>query len=477
MKTRRSISQWLYIGSLTIIIYAFLYAGILANRNLLNPGNLYVDESITFGGVHHILHPESFDKFMWSITDGDDHRYGRILWNSIAVAAYIPSIFFGDVGQLFAGRMLQVALLISSFIVFAHTFIESKLLRIGLIFILAVMPFTTYFMTMPKPEPIMIFCLSLFFYFYKTNNLEKARPYWILLGMAFGSKISILPAIPVLLFAASYNKILARKPIETLRALFLTLIYIFIGFCLAIPMFIKASGIVIIQLGILYLIIRLGVKNKMLAWGLALITALCILAIPEIRNHLPKNLGIRYALEQWIHATFMKLNYGGLDPNYTWRDWSKFFITYWMMMPISIAIVISCLVGSLTTLIFTSLAIRWRQLNSSLLILGALLIIGCLLFVSPFLSIKNRMWGMYLYPGSMLIIASVFYAVELARKKRFETIFNGPLSTSLKYLSATTLIGLLAVAMYFWAPHSVKDIQFLGTRNSIDNYQEWNLGK
>ena len=252
MKTQRSIGQWLYIGSLTILICSFLYAGTIANGNLLNPQNLYIDESITFNGVKKILHPASFNEFIWAITDGDDHRYGRILWNSIALAAYIPSVFFGDIGQLFAGRMLQVALLICSFIILAHTFIESRLLRLGLVFTLAVMPFTTYFMTMPKPEPIMIFCLALFFYFYKKNNLEEAKPYWILLGIAFGAKISILPAIPILLFSALYNKILGRKPIETLRALLLTIFYIFIGFCLAIPMFIKASGIIIIQLGILY---------------------------------------------------------------------------------------------------------------------------------------------------------------------------------------------------------------------------------
>lgn len=477
MKTQSSMSQWLYIGSLTIIVCTFLCAGIFANGNLLNPHNLYVDENITFSGVKNILHPENFSKFIWAITDGDDHRYGRILWNSIAIVAYIPSIFFGDIGQLFAGRMLQVSLLIASFVIFAYTFIESKPLRIALIFTLSVMPFTTYFMTMPKPEPIMIFCLALFFYFYKINNLEEAKPYWILLGMAFGAKISILPAIPILLFAALYKKILGRTPIDNLKALFLTVIYIFIGFCLAIPMFIKASGIVIIQLGILYLIIRLGVKNKMLAWGLALITALCILAIPEIRNHLPKNLGIRYALEQWIHATFMKLNYGGLEPNYTWRDWSKFFITYWLMIPTSVAIGFSCLIGSLTTLIFTGLAIRWRQLDSNFLVLGALLIIGCLMFISPFLSIKNRMWGMYLYPGGILIITSIFYAAELVRKKQISFIFKGPLLATFKNLGWINIIGLLVVATCFWTPHSIHDIQFLGTRSTIEDYREWNLGK
>jgi hypothetical protein len=476
MKTQRSTNQWIYIGSLIIIIASFLYAGILANGNLFNPENLYVDENITFSGVKRILHPGSVDEFIWAITDGDDHRYGRILWNSIAISAYIPAVFFGDIGQLFAGRMLQVALLIASFVIFAHTFIKSKLLRIGLIFTLSIMPFTTYFMTMPKPEPIMIFCLALFFYFYKKNNLEDAKPYWILLGMAFGAKISVLPAIPILLLASLYKKPLRSETVQTLRNLFITIIYIFIGFCLAIPMFIKASGIVIIQLGILYLIIRLGIKNKMLALGLALVTALCILAIPEIRNHLPKNLGIRYALEQWIYATFMKLNYGGLEPNYTWRDWSKFFISYWMMTPASIAIGISCLIGSLITLIFTSLVIRWKQLDSNLLVLVTLLIIGCLMFISPFLSIKNRMWGMYLYPGSILIITSVFYTTELVRKKQFEIIFNGPLSTPLKYLSATTLIGLLVVATYFWAPHSFEDIEFLGKRNSIKDYRGWNIG-
>ena len=124
MKIQRSINQWLYIGSLILIIVSFLYAGILANGNLLTPDNLYVDENITFSGVKRILQPGSVDEFIWAITDGDDHRYGRILWNSIAIVAYIPSIFFGDIGQLFAGRMLQVALLISSFIIFAYTFIE-----------------------------------------------------------------------------------------------------------------------------------------------------------------------------------------------------------------------------------------------------------------------------------------------------------------------------------------------------------------
>lgn len=477
MKIQRSINQWLYIGSLILIIVSFLYAGILANGNLLTPDNLYVDENITFSGVKRILQPGSVDEFIWAITDGDDHRYGRILWNSIAAAAYIPSICFGDIGQLFAGRMLQVALLISSFIIFAHTFIESKLLRLTLVFILTVMPFTTYFMTMPKPEPIMIFCLALFFYFYKKNNLEGAKPYWILLGMAFGAKISLLPAIPVLLFAAFYKYVLGCKPIDTLKSLFLTIIYIFIGFCLAIPMFIKASGIVIIQLGILYFIIRLGIKNKILAWGLVLATALCILAIPEIRNHLPKNLGIRYALEQWIHATFMKLNYGGLDPNYNWRDWSKFFIAYWMMTPTSIAIGISCLIGSLVALIFTSLAISWKQLNSTLLILLAVLTIGCLMFVSPFLSIKNRLWGMYLYPGSILIIISAFYATELARKMKLGLICNETRSNPLKYMGGATLIALLIAAICYWAPHSIQDIKFLGTRSAIDDYREWNLGK
>lgn len=477
MKIQRSTNQWLYIASLTFIIALFLFAGILANENLLNPDNLYVDESITFSGVKRILHPGSVDEFIWAITDGDDHRYGRILWNSIALVAYIPSIFFGDIGQLMAGRMLQVALLIASFVIFAHTFIKSELLRIGLICTLSVMPFTTYFMTMPKPEPIMIFCLALFLYFYKKNNLEEGKPYWILLGMAFGAKISMLPAIPIFLLASLYKKPIRSETVKTLRNLFISVMYIFIGFCLAIPMFIKASGIVAIQLGILYLIIRLGIKNKMLAWGLALVVALGILAIPEIRNHLPKNLGIRYALEQWIHATFMKLNYGGLDPNYSWRDWGKFFIAYWMMTPTSIAIGISCVIGPLVTLIFTSLAIRWRQLDSKLLILAATLIIGCLMFISPFISIKNRMWGMYLYPGCILIITSIFYTTELVREKQFEIIFNGSLLKPLKYLSATTLISILVVATYFWIPHSIQDIKFLGARSTIDDYREWNLGK
>ena len=99
------------------------------------------------------------------------------------------------------------------------------------------------------------------------------------------------------------------------------------------------------------------------------------------------------------------------------------------------------------------------------------------MFVSPFLSIKNRMWGMYLYPGSILIITSVFYVAELVRKKQFGTIFKESLTAPFKYLSTITLTGLLVTATYFWVPHSIKDIQFLESRNSIDDYRNWNYGK
>jgi len=49
-----------------------------------------MDERITFDGVRNILHPDSLRHFIWSVFDGGDHRYGRSLWNSMAIFSFVP---------------------------------------------------------------------------------------------------------------------------------------------------------------------------------------------------------------------------------------------------------------------------------------------------------------------------------------------------------------------------------------------------
>ena len=159
--------------SFLLVALLFIFLSSLANRDLVDSFALFMDERISFEGVSNILHPNGISNFIWSITDGGDHRYGRIFWNSIALFVFLPEYFFGEFGQIFFARMFQASIVITSFVILAKTFINNPILRIVLFFCLLNIPFSDYYMTSPKPEPIQLLFLSTFLFYYKKQNLDR----------------------------------------------------------------------------------------------------------------------------------------------------------------------------------------------------------------------------------------------------------------------------------------------------------------
>ena len=113
------------------MIFEYIALATWANKDL-SEGRfaLFMDERITFDGVRRILYPESITDFMLSIVHGGDHRYGRSLWNSIALFSFIPERIWGVTGQIIASRMTQAIILSSSFILL-HSFTCSNITRCG----------------------------------------------------------------------------------------------------------------------------------------------------------------------------------------------------------------------------------------------------------------------------------------------------------------------------------------------------------
>ena len=230
-------NTWFYLSMTLIALYLALAAA--ANADVtVGRFALFMDERITFDGVKNILHPKGCHHFIWSITDGGDHRYGRSLWNFMALFSFLPERFFGDAGQIFAGRMTGVLILLSAFVLLAVTFVKRWFLRFLLLASLLAMPYTDYYMSMPKPEPLQMLLLAAFLYFFKRNNMSFRGGYWIFLGLAFGTKISTLPMVGVFAIGASLNYLprLDRLDMnESVRDVLCSLGYFLLGLGLAVP--------------------------------------------------------------------------------------------------------------------------------------------------------------------------------------------------------------------------------------------------
>jgi len=193
-----------------------------------------MDEQISFDGISRILHPENLESFIFELTDGKDYRYGRIFWNVSALVAWIPSLLFGEPGQIFATRMASAVLQAAAFLILTETFVKRNFHKIFCFAFLLFLPFSDYYAWMPKPEPLQLFLLSLFFHYGFKSRFRN--PYiWIFWGMSFGAKISTLITLPVcgILFLHShFRRILELKILLKMSSI---LFFILLGLCIAVP--------------------------------------------------------------------------------------------------------------------------------------------------------------------------------------------------------------------------------------------------
>jgi len=465
MKSKGSIK--LYWGLLTgLLILGVLALTLWGNSNNLNPRYLFIDEQITFYPIIKILNPSGIDEFLWLVSDGSDYRYGRILWNALALAALVPTKLFGESGQIIASREAGTAFLLLAYLLLTHTFMQRPAVRFAALLTFIVLPYNSYYMSMPKPEPIMLLCAAIFLYLYKKNDLSLGKPYWIFLGLAFGAKISFL--LPLLALTGTAvlmhfdDKKIATSSVAILKSAF----YIVLGFAIANPFFIPVFLAIGFALLLLWLISKL--TGLPYVWVLALTFAIFIsaLLLPSFREYALGDLldlsGSRHAFSEWTRATFLRINDGDAPNTENFRTWFRYLCQ--IILPSHPMIGFSYVIGIGIFLASQLQDFRKKNVsqNQSLMFILLLASIGGMLLLSPMLGVKNRLWGMYLFPGLIFVMLAFFLMIDTIE-------FNNPRSSNLKFKRSAAiflLIATLALGFCSWGPKWINDFIGLGSRNS-----------
>ena len=114
---------------------------------------LFMDELITFDGVNAIQGSASGGELLDNLV-GLDQRYGRTLWwySWLATAPVEP--FAGDQGQIVATRMAFALLVAASSAGLAGALVRGAGWRVLALIAALAVPFSSYYATMPKPEPL-----------------------------------------------------------------------------------------------------------------------------------------------------------------------------------------------------------------------------------------------------------------------------------------------------------------------------------
>ena len=371
-----------------IFISLFFY---LNSQNLIGPQSLFMDEKLIYDGVINILSPANFKTFLLAVIDGGDQRYGRLLWNLIALFSFIPYKIWGVTAVIFIERMVGATALAIAFFILARLYVKTTTYQVILLIALFTLPFTVYYATTPKPEPLMLLFLSLFLrHFFRTKDLYGSH--WIFLGIVIGLKISgffILIAICFFCFLESIRKGIVPSKTKLLT----TLASFMIGISISIP-----SLFIVGTLGLGFLLLSTSDLSKLTkASSLILLFSVLIftvgMSLSSARNYLA-----------W---TFGGTSHGSDSDSIDIVSWGLYiFKTYINSSQITLFLAFSLSILGLCRLF----------LKRKLEVLKPIFI-GIFLFVlttMPIVLFVNRLWGFYLWIGFVFLVCVFARIIELS---------------------------------------------------------------
>lgn len=431
MKKKKYQFDFLFDKFMYLLIFIpFIIITFKANIDLTEAGyTLDMDERLTFYKVKEILHPKGIYDFFINISFGGDLRYGRLLWNLTAIISYFPERIFGPAGQIFASREILVLLQILSGL-FLSFLLNKKFLRYLFLISYLCIPYTSYFNSLPKPEPLAIFFLVLFMYISNFKNYSYGW-HFLLIGAIVGMKISfVFFGIIVFVFHVILNK--ESKPNELIKGI----LFVIVGFTVINPIF----AVIFLPMIILYL-------GKHFAYNYLRIINILIFCAYYLFNFQ----NISKLISFYIESTILNTSFLGDNSNISWKDWILFFHQEYLLKINTIYLILFILVYvGLMLKLFTSAHISLKD--------KFILVITNIAFASLFfppIFTTQRLWGHYLYPGYIFLLFLTFLIIDyiFIIKKNFKR----------------------SLFIYFLYCHFIISIVIFDIQNVVAEYREYNI--
>jgi hypothetical protein len=372
-------------SSKTLILVAFLLIFSFLNfQNVMGPQSLFMDEKLIFDGILNILRAENLSILSYAILDGGDQRYGRMLWNLIALFSFVPYQIWGINAIIFVERMVGAISILIAYSILTRIYAKKIISQVIMLLVLLMLPFTIYYATTPKPEPLMLLFLSL----YLQRSIKKNEflgQHWIWLGIVIGLKISGILIVAAICTYIVLNSIrLGTKP--KLPNLSNSVACFLIGISIAIPT-LYFFGI----LGLLfYTFYNLRVLKEGINWiRITLIVTLIFSIKPNFES-----------LKNYFAWTIGSAKHGSdsnLVSSLTWI--SYIFENYLNASLFNLGLGVGLSIVS--TLIY-----RAKNING----FSDLILIGILMFfftTIPIIFFVERLWGLYLWIGFIFLVCAL----------------------------------------------------------------------
>lgn len=396
---------------LGVIGILFIYHLFLIPANVdLSEGafSQFMDEQIFYDAIQSILNSNNFIDVCANYAFGDQ-RYGRVIYLIGAIFAYFPEKFWGESGQIIATRFLFSSVLFLSYLLLIRVFIKDNLFRIILFLMLIAIPTTAYYSTMPKPEPFLLLFFSIFCYFYFKK--KSGNWHFILLGLAFGCKVSLLLVVGLIFLFES--ELLHVWPIR------FNLINLWNK----------------VKLKFLFFFIGLGI------------------AVPILPLSIIQPSGIR----SYLGATLFNTSHGADSPSVSIFSWVHGIIFDWIQAPPILTIALGVII--LSSIIYKLVLGPKILVNSPDKFMFALIVAAVSIFSILFL--VKRVWYMYLTFGLVFALIALMMSIEfmISQSKRHY------------YFGWAIILFCVLFSIGYLLPQEKKELLFLSNRTKTNEYK------
>ena len=430
---------------------------------------LFMDEQGLYDGVKKILHSEDTPSFLFWVFDGNAHHYGRIFWNINAIIGFLPEYFFGPTGLIFSGRTSGVLFLSLSSFLLSITFLKNWFFILMSFFVLINTPFSSYFMTMPKPEPLQMFFLALFLYLLKKSKFSLKKPTWFFFGLAVGTKISVLPVfLPIIMFS-TYQSFLSKDLNSTLKNILTTIGFVMFGVSVAVPILIKPY--IVSFLG--YKIVeKIFFKKRPLEAFSRLALVVSFLLVNIFYSIINKRFfGFKTGLYKWYTQSFLNTGHGFDSSEVGFFTWVKYFFTEFISPHPLLNVLLFAFASLLFILTVKTSKGQVSNRNSLVLENVVFLLSGLILFFVISLT-SSRIWGYYLFPGVSLfvvIMISICERVILKKNSLDKKIVIE--NATIKKTALFFVFLMLVVVLGVWFPQNMHKYKELASRTKTEKYK------
>ena len=445
----------------------------LANIDLIEGRfALFIDEQVFYDGIFKILHPENLKSFFFYVVDAYDHRYGRVFWYTYSAVCFLPEIIIGQKGLILFSRISSVFFLSVSYLILCKVFFRSLFFRLFAFLVFINIPFSSYYMTMPKPEPLQMFFLSLFFVFFKKHKHSLNKKYWFFLGLSVGAKISVLPAAIIIVLFSIYRRFSTKGFNKTLQEAPTMISYLLMGLSVAVPILLKNYLLSVLLYSFLStLVSRFLTTSK--PHNIFLIT---ILFFGNLFHSVfvKRFLGINSGPVRWLNETLLGISHGFDSSEINFFKWVEYFLTEFIspFFFVSVALFVFSMFViflELKTKKSTSTPDKAGLVASENLLL---VVSGVVLLATVFIK-SNRIMGFYLFPGTVLFILGLVSSCEALLKTNLGSNKKVTTITVLRTGLPIFFVACLStVLLFFWYPQNIKNLQKLANRTKTSEYQK-----